>query len=120
MFVRATGVHGTEVAMFMSDAGMMIDRAITGIDDELHERMRVRVDRASAHLHGEQDEEHETEYTDEGEPPVSVSSLRSWRDRIEDVPRSQHGANREDLCRQISDVTTVGRNPSRHRPVRLS
>jgi len=53
MLVRATRAYSTGVAMFMSNAGMMIDRTITGIDDELQERMRVRVDRASAHLHGE-------------------------------------------------------------------
>ena len=120
VFMRGTRVQVTGPVILAPIVRMMIDRAVTGIQDQLQECMRVRIDRAGAHLHGEQEEDHENRNADEREPPARVSSLRSWRGCIEDVPETQHRVTRWDLCRTMIDATTVSHHPSHLGPVRLS
>ena len=44
---------------------MVVERTVLRIQDQLEERVRVRISRADPHLHGEQQEKNKTRNTEE-------------------------------------------------------
>ena len=80
MPVRAGCSRVTAGIGLVAIARVMVDRAITGIEDQLQERMGMRIGRAGAHLHRKQEEEHETKDAEERGQPTSAAARKPWCD----------------------------------------
>lgn len=59
--------------------GVVIDLAITGIEQQLEERVGMRIGSAGAHLHGQQEKKHETQDAGQCEQPASVQTSEPSR-----------------------------------------
>lgn len=54
--------------------GVVVDLAIAGVEQQLEERVGMRVIGAGAHLHGEQEKEYETQNADQRQLPAGIQS----------------------------------------------
>ena len=62
----------------MTIVRVMVDCPITGVENQLQQRMGMRVAQTRAHLHGEEEEENETQDPGKHQQPGNIPSSGSW------------------------------------------
>ena len=75
-------------------SGMMVDRTISGVDQQVRECMEMRITRARAHMHREQEDENKRENADEREQREKVSSSSSSSAQLEEMNEARHRITR--------------------------